>query len=288
MAALLWHCRAGQRVSPYLLHSEIPDFFPGPLKEMASPAGKADLIVRDMRDSTVEEMEELRKQGPVVALDDLGPGSGRADVQINLLPMPDSEPAARDRAVPECFLYGYGFLSSLERVGGKPLPREVDFAFYPGDGGDEYISFVLSLLPPKASCVVLGRKGPRLFRKGAFVESPGLKEYAETLLTARVVISHFGITLYEARAAGCEVVSLNPTDYHSRLSDRAPLALNMLNLGTRESIRKEEAAALLKSRLASAREERADPKKVLEDVRSRLDAFCAFLAGSYERYGHSF
>jgi len=283
----LWHCRDGQRVSPYLLHPEIPDFFPDTLRETASRAGKADLIVRDMRDSTVEEIVELRREGPVVALDDLGPGADRADVRINLLPLPDSEPAARDLYVPECFLYGYGFLSSLERIGGKTCRREVDFAFYPGAGGDEYLSFVLSLLPPGASCFVLGVKGPRLFRRGAFVESPGPKEYAETLLTARVVISHFGITLYEARAAGCEVVSLNPTDYHSRLCDRAPLALDMLNLGTRESIRGEEAEALLKSRLASAREERAYPKKVLENVRSRLDAFCAFLAGSYERHGRS-
>ena len=54
------------------------------LTEPVSP----DIIIRDMRDSTVEEMQELRCVAKVLAVDDIGEGRDAADWCIDLLPNP--------------------------------------------------------------------------------------------------------------------------------------------------------------------------------------------------------
>ena len=47
-----------------------------------------DLIIRDMRDSSAEDIQLLKEKAPVLVVDDSGPGNMSADYIITLLPVP--------------------------------------------------------------------------------------------------------------------------------------------------------------------------------------------------------
>jgi hypothetical protein len=183
------------------------------------------LLIRDIRDSTSEEMRALLRIAPVVAIDDCGSGRNLATHAIDLLPNPlDSAPRN------DLFLFGHTFTESIRAITKKRIIKTIDVALYCGYRPAQHtIDHLLSLVPRELTCAILAGNDSRFIKRGqAFALTCSC---AEALLASRVLISHFGITLYEGHLAGCRIVSINPTPYHARLVDKIGPELNPVNLG---------------------------------------------------------
>lgn len=276
MASLLDHLVRRTDMPAVLLAERPPDFFPEDLRRHVRPAsrGRVALFVRDMRDSTAEEIRLLKKTAPVLCVDDLGPGRDLADRAVDLLPNPARSDRHPDGGL---FLYGYSFCTALSKLGDAVIPKTIDCAIYPGAmSSDDDVRVLLSLVPDGSACAVL-RGRDSFLRRGTYVKEIGQDEYARLLLSSRLLISHFGISLYEARAARCRPVALNPTEYHSNLCDIAPAELGIKNLGTRDTFDPSAAAATIREILAEPSVGEVSASLVHSAVRENLDRFCALL-----------
>ncbi|HSV96691.1 MAG TPA: hypothetical protein VLM75_07135 [Spirochaetota bacterium] len=278
MASLLSHLNVDTGMRATLLADTCPDFFPDELRRhvRTGPDGRVSLFVRDRRDSTIEEIRRLQKSAPVLCVDDLGPGREAADYAVDLLPNPSSNapPHQSDRGL---FLYGYGFLSALEKLGDAVMEKNIDYTLYAGAfPADEYVNFLVSLLPPDARFAVFRGTGS-FIRDGSTTKSVGQDDYARLLLSSRVFISHFGIALYEARAASCRLVAINPSEYHSRLCDIAPSDLGIRNLGTRGTLDAGSAAEAIRDFAFAPHGMKFSAADVHAAARENLDRFSGLL-----------
>ena len=230
------------------------------------------LIIRDMRDSTAEEIIDLRRTAPVISIDDCGPGRGLADLSVDLLPNPLNA-APRD----DLFLFGHTFTESIRAMRSERIVKEIDVALYCGfRTGTEAARALLSLVPDELSCAVLAGSDSRLVTRGE--STPLSLSCAATLFASKVLVSHFGITLYEGHLAGCRLVSVNPTDYHSRLTDMAAPRLAIVNLGLlyRTDTAAAAAALLDMSRIPPA--DPTDPAGALGLIERNLHNFYTSIA----------
>ncbi len=185
----------------------------------------AELIIRDMRDSTIEEMKSLKEKGPVLAIDDSGTGREYADFSLNLLPLP-SEEIHNIKPDKSIFLYGYNFAEGISSLIERNfLKRDIDAAVYAGyNPSQELLSSIRKSIPQQYNSVLLAG-GKALNFTGNILQMD--TSYAEIISRSKIVITHFGLTMYEADACGCRIAALNPTAYHSSLTD---LVLNDFNV----------------------------------------------------------
>lgn len=201
---------------------EIPD----PLKDTVTESlpEKTDLIIRDMRDSSAEEITSLRKRGPVLAIDDTGQGRALADHVIDLLPNPVNQ------SVPEkLFLYGYNFISEIKTMKTEVIAKDIDVAIYAGYKPDpDVIESIRAAIPDNTSIVLFSYGRPSLLSEKKVPVDTG---YTDLLLRSRVLITHFGITMYEGDLAGCRIIAVNPSAYHSELTGMVMDKLNVIPAG---------------------------------------------------------
>jgi hypothetical protein len=202
------------------------------------------LIIRDMRDSTAKDIENLKKIAPVIVIDDCGEGRSHADAAVDLLPNLEF-PASVKTFDKMPFLFGYNFYSSVKSLATRDrLHKKFDFCFYAGaNPSKDYISFVQSLLPTTGSTVIVNGNKTLLYEHGKLSESNLC--WPEPVLFSETLISHFGVTLFEASLCNCNIFTINPSIYHSQLSDIA--TLNLTNLGVYPDINSEKAKKDLKA-----------------------------------------
>ncbi len=90
------------------------------------------LIIRDMRNSTKQEMLALCEIAPVLAVDDAGEGKNSAGNSINLLPLPSSS-SAQIQTDYSRFLYGYTFTQGIKELRDESIQeRDIDVTIYAG------------------------------------------------------------------------------------------------------------------------------------------------------------
>lgn len=178
---------------------------------------KADLIIRDMRDSSPEEIKSLEKIAPVLVVDDAGKGRGAAFKSIDLLPRPDEDSSELEIHT-ECFLYGYNFTRGIESLGRRVISsREIDIAIYAGFNPEPgLLSQISRSVPENTRAIILSAGGPVVLTGDPLPEKIS---YAEILAGSKTVMTHFGITMFEANICGCMIAALNPTRYHSELTE---------------------------------------------------------------------
>ncbi len=279
MTTLLWYLNQKDDISACLVMDAAPDFFPQNLLQYVRPEFdiKPDLVIKDMRDSSAGEIRQLKDICPVLVIDDIGEGRSAADSKIDLLPNPeirDSENTAFRRDI---FLYGYNFVTSLRDLGNQKIEKSIDFSIYPiNSGRQENIDFLLSLLPDRSSVAVLGGKAPCIVQNGEKHELTN-KSYAEIILSTKIIISHFGISLYEGDIAGCKLVSINPSSYHDTLSEMEEDNLGLVNLGIKDKLNKDEASAKIESLLRTTKFESIPPNEVYDKTIENLERFYLFL-----------
>lgn len=275
MTSLLRHLNSQKNIKAYLVAGTLPRFFPENLTPYAKKkiGADADLVIRDMRDSSSGEIKELRKICPVIVIDDNGSGRHEADYRIDFLP----NPVHQDSDLSGCFIYGYNFISSLEKIKEGTITKDIDFSIYTGSPeGAGHKEFILSLLPKDARTAVLGGETPVIRENGKECVLND-RSYSEIILSSKVIISHFGITLYEANISGCKPVSVNPGQYHHSLSEMAKDKLNLLNLGVSDKIDVKDARLKLADLLQETGRQSVRAGDVYREAADNLDRVFAFI-----------
>ncbi len=220
-----------------------------------NPGQGWDLIILDRRRSSLEEVQAWERLGPVLALDEGGPGRSMASYLIDVLPRPPHRFLAPRAEAPN--LSRLAFLDlPLNR---RPAPeafRRVLVSFGGEDPAGLAVLLARSLLAwglfkPENLTIVSGalrRGGPPLGLEGVTLLGP-VQDLKEHLVRYDLVFTQFGLTAYEAAYAGCGVILLNPSAYHRALS----LAAGFPEIG----VQRPRAAAL---------------KRLLKDVAGTLEA----------------
>lgn len=241
MACLADYLTRARGIRTVITGGTPPLFLPASLQDLFVPEiiPGSSCIIRDRRDSDIEEIRLLKASGPVITIDDCGPGRKHADTAIDLLPNLSFSIHKKDT-----FIYGYNFVDSIRSLGNRRIEKTIDIALYCGlDTARDYVRLLLSFLPDGATTAVLAGKDSYMITNGKIL--PLDLAFAESVASAKVLISHFGITLYEGLAAGCRLVCVNPTSYHSDLADRARDEIDLLNLGITKKINPEQARSII-------------------------------------------
>jgi hypothetical protein len=190
---------------------------------------KCSLIIKDMRDSSESEMMELKKKSPVIAVDDTGKGRSRADYIIDLLPNPVNSLYPQFYKE-DFFLYGYNFTREIIAAVSKIGEKFIDIAIYTGsDPSSNIMEYLENIIPEKTEAVHLTGEGPRDFHTGRPVYNN--LTYAEILLVSKILITHFGITLFEGFLSGCRLFTVNPSEYHRTLTAMVSKKMNIADSG---------------------------------------------------------
>ncbi len=221
------------------------------------------LIIRDMRDSSPADICKLREKAPVMVIDDAGEGRFSADYRIDLLPGPYNIDLRDD-----LFLYGYNFTESLKPLKNKFIEKSNDLLIYQGAlDQDGYMEKIIENLPPGITYTISGKT------------IPGEKSsYAETLISTKVVVTHFGIMLYEAFLSSCHLAVINPSPYHDMLTDKASGILPLVNLGQVSQIDCKAASDSLVKLIKSDDETKIEVIKIYEQIFRNLTNFHSMIS----------
>jgi SAM-dependent methyltransferase/spore coat polysaccharide biosynthesis predicted glycosyltransferase SpsG len=181
-------------------------------------AGCVDVVVTDLKRSKPGEMRRLSRLAPVVALDDAGEGSVSAAVCVYSLPL----------AQPLCGnLHGPDYLVLSPRIRSlTPVPfvrKEgvlVSFGGSDPEGCTRTVTVLLNSMGIRPVVV----KGPfsSVDVEGLDAQTVGADtDLLELINKSRVLITSFGITMYEAFYLGTPVLLFNRSAYHQMLSEKA-------------------------------------------------------------------
>lgn len=188
-----------------------------------------ELVVLDRRATGAEELSFWERLGPVVALDEGGPGRAVASYLIDILPR--LGPARRRGRAP---FEGpnRASLGFLDLPRNRREPPEAFKRVLVSFGGEDPAGLAVLLsrllllekfVEPENLTLVSGalrRGAPPLGLDGATVLGP-VQDLKEHLAHYDLVITQFGLTAYEAAFAGCGVILLNPSAYHQSLARTA-------------------------------------------------------------------
>jgi hypothetical protein len=170
--------------------------------------GQYSCIIRDMRDSAADEINTLKKHGPVIVLDDLGTGRDSADSALDFLPGPES--AFR----PDTFLCGAAFMEWVRNA--PPLVRKERIAATYVPGAPESLNNDLRATIPGLEIVSFPDAGI---------------SFPATIAGAGCLLTHFGISCLEAHLLGTPLVAISPGPYHRTLAIHAAELLNIRDAG---------------------------------------------------------
>jgi hypothetical protein len=238
------------------------------------PSG-TQFIIRDMRDSSTEEIQLLKQTSPVLVIDDSGPGREYADHAVNLLPLPsrilnDIKPDT------SLFLYGYNFSEGIKLLKEKDFfKKDIDIAVYTGyDPSSELTALIKKSIPESAQSVLLAGGGAVcLTGKSSLFESG----YAEIISRAKIVITHFGLTMFEAHACGCSIAALNPTEYHNTLTDTVRDDFNIIYSSEYNSFSPENLYQIIDTELQNYNTPEISADKILNKISTGTENFIKYI-----------
>jgi len=189
----------------------VPADFPGELTHRLP--SRAHLVVIDRFRSTEDDIREFRTLGPVLAIDEGGRGRSGADYLLDIIP---SLPYGKEMAnLSEPRLLS---LPSTRRKDSSSSLRSVLVLA----GGENAAGLALptaralASLFPEVTVIDPAAKGVSRDDSGLTVSAP-VPALRETLFRYDLVVTHYGLTAFEALAAGCRVILFSPTRYHYRL-----------------------------------------------------------------------
>lgn len=183
--------------------------------------GSASLIVADLFRSTRSQIHSYRKIAPVVCLDDGGPGRAIADYCLDTIPSP-----AR-RHPPNCEDPSFLRLPRQRKHGtGAVIERVLVTAGGLDEAGQALpAARAAARVFPEVLCIDPGASSAKADKDAASLRIiPPVQELREMLASFDLVITHYGLTAFEALAAGCRVILFSPTPYHFRLARHAGFA----------------------------------------------------------------
>jgi len=227
MSSLLWGLRENRGIDAKMKVDPRDGGIPTEMApHLTDDIGSPKLIIRDMRDSGHDEIAGLGRIAPVCVIDDRGAGRKTAAYAVDIMPHPEGSSGAIEGP----FLFGYNFLRSIQSLRARSVKTRADFVVYAGALDDDGAARLESLLPENTSRYILG-KGLPMHRAEDGTRKAADEGYAEMILSSRVAVTHFGVFLYEAAVAGCGLVTVNPSAYHSVLADLAKRSMPLRNTG---------------------------------------------------------
>jgi hypothetical protein len=177
------------------------------------------LIIRDMRNSHPDEIKKLMERAPVLVVDDAGEGRFYADHRIDLLPglYDDNDPRE------DLFLFGYHFTRSVRSITHESIEKTNDLLIYGGTVENRsFAEELVRFLPRNIKYTIADPK----------IES----SYAKTLISSKLLLTHFGIMLFEALLSRCSVAVINPSEYHQMLTEKVTGNSSLFDLGQASDI----------------------------------------------------
>jgi hypothetical protein len=234
-----------------------------------------DLIIKDMRDSTIEEMDSLRRIAPVLAIDDSGDGRDAADFTLSLLPVP-SDILNSAKLETSLFLYGYNFaegISLLKKT--DSFRKDIDVTVYAGYNPDpELINIIKKSVPESAGSILL-KEGKAVNLNGKAIKTE--TSYAEIISRSKIVITHFGLTMFEADACGCQIIALNPTLYHSKLTEIVSGEFNIIYSAEYDTLSSVDLMSIIKSGLTTDRIVLISPEIIIKKINNGTENFIRYI-----------
>jgi len=190
-----------------------------------------DLIIRDMRDSNESDILMLKNKAPVVVVDDCGKGRSCADLAIDCLPNIKYTESVRT-IIESPFLFGFSFVDFLESSDPKIYSKDIDLCIYIGSQPEKsLLNTLLSYIPDSLAVCVTGNGSPYIVNKSCSDPIPVPESFPEVLLRSKAILTHFGISLFEASLCGCSLFTINPTPYHRSLCEISKEVLSLTNFG---------------------------------------------------------
>lgn len=229
------------------------------------------LIIRDMRDSDSNTIETLQKYCPVITVDDVGGGSEISNLNIEILPnlKPDYKFASLEH-----FIYGYNFYKFMVNSEINIIEKDIDLFFYcPDSYPESYLRMIKHALPENKELFIF-KKG-KVYQNNIDTVVSDLS-YNKLLLRSKVLISHYGILQFEAMLCGCSVLSMNPTEYHSSLSDLMTGKSNYHNGGIWNDADSASISGSLNI-LLNKKYEAVNISKIRSEITENLDRFYSLI-----------
>ena len=260
-----------------------------PILSKIEPGDRWDFIIVDNRFTTIHELRLLEQHGNVICIDESGPARSFCAYCIDMLHIPPAK--LRSLIIPEtesANIEDIGFLPIDVRKQNVPQKISNILIAFGGEDAANLTEYCLKKI--KAKCFLSSIKITVL--TGAFKkftnqhDYPGI-EFLSSIPDLRdhiheydCVITHYGITAYEARMAGCAVLLMHPSKEHARLAKaRGFLSFTSVFSSTR-TIHKfiQNTRAFVSNTYTSI--EPRDIAKLLESLHWQHSAFC-MACGSY-------
>lgn len=214
-------------------------------------AGSVDLIFSDQRDTRGRVMRRYSRRAPVVSLDDRG--AGRRFAHTTIFALPTVEGYTGNFTGP-----GYIVLDRAIRDAGMATQRGIiregrtDVVVSFG-GADPYnltglVTGALNRIGVRP-VVVQGPLFTHEMPDGDYTLADKSGNMGEILTRATVLITSFGMTVFEARFLGVPLILLNHSRYHDELA--ATLKGGVVNLGYYGAVGEEELSGRLEAALAN-------------------------------------
>lgn len=188
-----------------------------PVRWIDSPAGPYDLVVLDKREADLQELRSFGDVGIVLGVDIAGEARQYCSYLIDTLPTPPGEPPPN--------IADPGLLHLPETIR-EHWPESVQniLVVFGGENDGTQSLTAAKLLTDRTDLKVTAaiRDTPTGFDAVPTLRTAGgLLEY---LSKFDLVLTHFGLTAFEALWARVPVVCVNPSPYHDQLSDAAGFA----------------------------------------------------------------
>ena len=185
-----------------------------PVRWLDHPDGPYDLVILDKRESDRAEIESLGINGIVVGIDIVGEARSYCSFVIDTLPTP---PGA---SLPNIADPGLLYLPDRVRDDWPSQVRHVLVAFG-GESAGETAVAAGEYLTAETGLSVTAAVREELPGHRSVSQLVAAGTLQEHLAQFDLVITHFGLTAYEALWARVPVLCINPGGYHDRLSDIA-------------------------------------------------------------------
>jgi len=164
-----------------------------------------------------------------VVVDDCGDGRKYSDLAIDCLPNIKYSDSVR-QINDSTFLFGFSFVNFFEGSDPIKYSKDIDLCIYIGSQPKKsQLHTLLSYIPNTLSVCVTGNGNPYFINKPC--SDPVPQNFPEVLLRSKAILTHFGISLFEASLCGCSLYTVNPTPYHSSLCEISKEVLSLTNFG---------------------------------------------------------
>ncbi len=180
--------------------------------------GTATVIVTDLFRSTRHQIQALKRVAPVICLDDGGAGRILADYCLDTIPAPER------KNPPNCADAAFLRLPRRRKSGaGTIIERVLVTAGGNNEAGQALpAARAAARLFPEVFCIDPDAASEKNDGDRSIVRIiPPVSELREMLASYDLVITHYGLTAFEALAAGCRVILFSPTVYHYQLARHA-------------------------------------------------------------------